>query len=78
MPDTIETELQEEREKYDMASQSAEFKRLDELYSNNEEQDAIATKISDVVNSPNPEGGNFFFINGKGGCGKTTLCKKLR
>lgn len=78
MPEQVDTELQEEREKYDQTSQHAEFRRLDELYPNNPEQDAIANKILDVVNNPNPEGGNFFFIDGKGGCGKTTLCKKLQ
>lgn len=78
MPEIVETELQEEREKYDKASQEAEFKRLDALYPNNPEQESIANQVSHVVHNPNPDGGNFFFIDGKGGCGKTTLCKKLQ
>lgn len=77
-PADTETELQEEQLKYDRDAQQAEFARLDGLFPNNVEQDAVAERITEAVLHPNPTGHNFFFIDGKGGCGKTTLCKKLQ
>ena len=76
LPLKRDTELEREKLKFSVHSQSALYERLDTQFPNNDEQQRIFDTIIDaVVNASNNK--RFFFIDGPGGTGKTTIVKKL-
>jgi len=73
-PEIVETELQRHAMKYPPEEQRIEFERLQDQQPNNAEQDTTFRRIISSIN--NGETAKYF-INGKGGAGKSTLAKKL-
>jgi hypothetical protein len=75
-PTNTKTELEYEKLKYDCAQQQQLLIKLNQESPNNELQQIAFNEIMAAVDNPKPLN-NFYFINGQGGTGKTTLCKKL-
>jgi PIF1-like helicase len=75
-PANTDTELQRHLLLYDKQEQHNELERLDFDFPNNALQQEHFNTIMEAVQNPRPDN-RFFFINGAGGTGKSTLCKKL-
>lgn len=73
-PEVVKTELEREYMKYNSHHQTRLLGELHELTPNNEEQDRMYNIITQAIDSRLTQK---FFLHGKGGCGKTTLAKKL-
>ena len=76
LPLQRDTELERERLKYAVHSQRALYEQLDTQFPNNQDQQNVFDTIMDaVVNHLNSN--RFFFIDGPGCTGQTTIVKKL-
>jgi hypothetical protein len=73
-PEIVDTELDREYMKYDQQQQSQVLVHLQQDTPNNEEQQIIFDEISNSIDTQRTAK---YFINGQGGCGKTTLAKKV-
>ena len=75
LPLQRDTEFERERLKYAVHSQRALYEQLDTQFPNNQDQQNVFDTIMDaVVNASNSK--RFFFIDGPGGTGQTTIVKK--
>lgn len=74
----VKDELYREQRRYDKEDQRRLYERLEEECPNNSEQKEVIEILQHVIQKPQ-EGGypEFFFINGVGGSGKTTVARKL-
>ena len=71
-----ETELERERLLHPIHDQRVLYERLDAQFPSNADQQNIFDTIMDSVENPSDQK-RFFFIDGPGGTGKTTIVKKL-
>ena len=76
LPLESDTELERERLKYSVQSQTALYEQLNVQFPNNEDQQRIFDVVMDAVVNASPTK-RFFFIDGPGGTGKTTIVQKL-
>ena len=76
LPLQRDTELERERLKYAVHSQRALYEQLDTQFPNNQDQRNVFDTIMDAVVNPS-NSKRFFFIDGPGRTGKTTIVKKL-
>jgi hypothetical protein len=76
-PEKCDTELERHRMTYDNDEQLRILEELNFAKPNNDLQQKHYDTIVDAVVNPLPNK-RFFFLNGPGGVGKTTLCQKLQ
>jgi hypothetical protein len=76
LPEPLEmiSEIEKERMKYDPEEQSNVFDQLQRDTPNNTEQECHFNEITNAIKRGETEK---FFLIGQGGCGKTTLAKKI-
>ena len=73
-PETLTTELQLEKIKYNRGEQLFIFNKLNAKHPNTIEQQEIFDSVTSGIEHKRTQ---IIFIQGKGGSGKTTLVKKL-
>jgi hypothetical protein len=73
-PDNMNTELAKELIRYDPVKEYEKFEYLNSVYPNNDEQQNV---FDTIIASVNKNQKKFFFIDGPGGTGKTTIIKKI-
>jgi hypothetical protein len=78
-PDNIETEIQLHLQRYNVVQQTTLLQSLNDEAPNNHDQLNVYNAITNAVNGLTDEDapGTFFFVKGQGGCGKTTIAKKI-
>ena len=73
-PSGQNTEIERERLLYDPVSEAEKFELLNSQFPNNNDQQHIFDTIMEAVQTGRKK---FFFIDGPGGTGKTTVIKKI-
>ena len=76
-PEKITTELEMENLRYDPDHQAALLEEMNVNTPNNPEQQQVFDIVKDAIDTSTPTSpGQFIFINGPAGSGKTTLSQK--
>jgi hypothetical protein len=78
-PQNVDTEMELHLQRYDVQQQNNLLHTLNEEVPNNDDQqnvyNVITTAVNDLADADST--GTFFFVKGQGGCGKTTIAKKI-
>ena len=76
-PVSMETELDREKLLYVNDEQRTLYDDLNREFPNNRDQQHVFDNIKTLIDNPPENHPSFFFINGAGGTGKTTVLKKI-